>query len=92
MAHIEIRIQTIEERQKQNEPLFDKISDDSIHCQVDGFAILEGGMRSGKTSCAFVSREHGGVIMEISAEMLHTCLAGLNGAEMRFMNEKTKNN
>lgn len=97
MQHVEILIQTKEDSKVHTKPLIDGIESDPIHGHITHAIIFEGGLKSGKTSVAFVAKsddesKNKSVILEISAEVLNIINSATEGANKRFELNKSKKN
>jgi hypothetical protein len=92
MIQLTIRIQSKEDA-KQG-PAFPEIevNDKKIYdLAVQKVSVLQGGMKSGKTSIGLISEAYGSVIMmQLSADQLEMIYAAVRGAEMRWAEQQTK--
>ena len=86
MYTVKVRIQSLEDV-SNGIPIKEGISKETVvNCPEITFAILEGGMQSGKTSCMFILENGDGkhYVAECSAEMFETMAGAVKGAKERF--------
>lgn len=86
MIQLKILIKT------KDDPKYD--AKDDIEGDLDTVVIIENGMQSGKTSMLFSIKLPDGssVFAQTSVALFNSMVATLKGAEMRFEDNKSKNN
>lgn len=69
-----------------NDPVAFPEMKDGYLSPCTGFAVLQAGMVSGKTSCAILANDRDGkpIVIEFSGDMFLTLAAALKGARERF--------
>lgn len=86
MPHLSIKIVGKNDKFK-----FDNIGPTYLLGSLEGAAILEAGMESGKTSIMFHAKVgNQDVILETSTEIIHALNATILGANVRFANKTIK--
>lgn len=82
MEVIKIAVQKWKDRDK---PVLTEFAKVDIHGKVEGVAILEKGMKSGKTSLIILSKvADENIALEISANHFNAIASALKGAEQTF--------
>lgn len=90
MPHLEIKVH----RHNDPDPIFGELAESTDgEMELHGAAILESGMRSGKTSVSFFVKDEKGKyhIVQTSAGIIEMLMGAIKGAEANWRDNPVRN-